>query len=138
MVRRGDHSHNDRSYMIQIMERGQVVTRHSKHIEVTPTTAEQYLMDQLGKSTADPVDIILQHFEKQAQENLTINLDKQRWEDTSLNSNSDTQQSNMQEHIVNWIPANSAHEDNLRCISFHRKRDKPGENTNTHMIWKNC
>ena len=33
---------------------------------------------------------ILKHFEKQAQENVTTNHDKQRKKHTSVNSNSDT------------------------------------------------
>ena len=61
-----------------------------------------------------------------------MNGDKQRKEDTSVNSNSDTQQSNMQEHIVNYIPANSQQEKNQRHIPDHRNSNKPDENTNTH------
>ena len=64
-------------------------------------------MDQLIKSTRDPVDKILNHFEKQTQENVTVDYNKQRKEDTSVNSNSDTQQSNMQEHIINQMPTNN-------------------------------
>ena len=82
--------------------------------------AKQYLKDQLSKSTADSVDRILNHFGKQAQENVTINCDKQRKEGTSVNSNSDTQKSNLQEHIVNWIPANSEEDKNLRHVPVHR------------------
>ena len=77
------------------------------------------------------MDEILKHFDKQAQENLTINYDKERKEDTSVNSNSDTQQSNMQEHIVNWISAHSEQEENPSHIPVHMNRDKPDENTNT-------
>ena len=70
-------------------------------------TAKQYLRDQLSNSTTDLVDKILNHFEKQGQENWTFNHDKQRREDTCVSSNSDKQQSNMQEHNVNQIPTNS-------------------------------
>ena len=42
-----------------------------------------------------------------------------------------TQQSNMPEHIVDWIPGNSEQEENLSQIPVHRNRDKPDENTNT-------
>ena len=65
-----------------------------------------------------------------------LNHNKQRKEDTSVNSNSDTQQSNMQEHIVNWIPANSEWEKNLIHIPLHRNRDKPDENTNTYTQYE--
>ena len=95
--------------MVQIMKTGQVVTRNSKHIKATPIMAKQFLRDQLHKSTTDPVDEILKHFEKQVKENVTINCNKQRKEGTIVNS--DTQQSNMQEHIVNQIPANSKKEE---------------------------
>ena len=50
--------------MIQIMKTGQVITRNGKHIKATPITAELYLRDQLSKSTADPMNEILEHFEK--------------------------------------------------------------------------
>ena len=40
----------------------------------------------------------------------------QRKEHTSLNSNSETQQSNMQELTVNWIPANCEQKENLTHI----------------------
>ena len=51
---------------------------------------------------------------------------------TYLNSNSDTKQSNMQEYIVNEIPANSEQGENLRHIPIHRNTDKPDENNNIH------
>ena len=78
------------------------------------------------------MDEILKHFEKQDSKNVTIYHNKQRKEDISVNSYSDTQQSNMQEHIVNHIPANSEQKGNLKHIPVHRNRDKPDENTNTH------
>ena len=68
------------------------------------------LREQLSKGTADFLYEILKHFRKQAQENVTVILDKQRKEDTSVSINGDTQQSNMQEHTANWIPANSEQE----------------------------
>ena len=49
-----------------------------------------------------------------------------------MSSNSDTQQSNMPEKIVDQIPANKEHEENLEHIPVHRNRDKPDDNTNIH------
>ena len=62
---------------------------------------------------------------------MTTNHDKHRKEDTSVDGNIYTQQSNMEEHIVNWIPANNEQEENLRHIQVHRNRDKPDENAYT-------
>ena len=81
--------------MIQIMMTGWGVTRNSKCTKVIPITAEQNLRNQFSKSTADPVVEILRHFEKQAQENVTINHDKQGEEDTFMDRKSETQQSNI-------------------------------------------
>ena len=64
MVGRGDHNHSNMSCMIQITKTGSVVTRDSKYIKATLITAEQHLSDQLHKSTVDPVDKILNDFEK--------------------------------------------------------------------------
>ena len=63
---------------------------------------------------------------------MTINHDRQRKEDTHVNSNNDTQQNNMEEHVVNGIPANSEQEENLRHIPVHGNRDQPDENNNTN------
>ena len=71
VVGRGDHKHNNRSYMICITKTGQIVTRNSKHVKATPITAEQYLLDQLSKSNVDIMDDILKHFEKYTQQNVT-------------------------------------------------------------------
>ena len=60
VVGRGDHSHN----MIHIINTGQPITRNSKNIKATTTTAEQYLQDQKGKKPVDTVDGILKHFER--------------------------------------------------------------------------
>ena len=43
VVGRGDHNHNNRSYMIRISKTGGIVTRNSKHSKTIPLTAEQYL-----------------------------------------------------------------------------------------------
>ena len=77
------------------------------------------------------MDEIPKHFEKQAPRNVTINCDKKRKEVTSVKSNSDTEQSNMQVHVVNWIPANGEQKENPKHIPVHRNIDKQDENTNT-------
>ena len=77
------------------------------------------------------MDKILKQFEKQVKENVKVNCDKQRKEIMSVTSKSDTQQSNMQEHIVNCMPAKNKKEESLRHTPVHRNREKPDENTNT-------
>ena len=67
VVERGDHNHSNRPCIKQIKS-GWVVTRNNKHIKATPTTAKQYLRDQLSKNTTNTVDEILKHFEKQTEE----------------------------------------------------------------------
>ena len=42
VIGKEDHSHNNRSYMICLTKRGQIVTRNRKHIKAIPITAEQY------------------------------------------------------------------------------------------------
>ena len=64
---------------------------------------------------------------------MTNNHDEQRKEYTCVNSNSDTQQINMQECNINQIPMNSEQKENLKCIPVNRNRDKPDENTNTYI-----
>ena len=77
------------------------------------------------------MDEILNHLEKQAQKHGTLNYDIERKEDTCVKSNSDTQQSNIEEHNLHQIPINSEQKPKLKHISVHGNRDKPDENTNT-------
>ena len=79
------------------------------------------------------MDEILKHFEIQAQENVAINCDKQRKKHISVSSNSD---SHIPLFFVNWIPANSEQEENLKHIQVHRNRGKPDENTNTYTHYE--
>ena len=59
VVRRGDHNHNNRSYMICITKTGLIVTKNKKYIKATSITAEQYFWDQLSTDTVDMLDHIL-------------------------------------------------------------------------------
>ena len=52
-----------------------------------------------------------------------------------MNNNSDTQCSNMQEHIVNRIPASCEQEENPKQIPIHSNRAKSDENTNIQTCY---
>ena len=56
VVGRGNHKHNNKSYTIRVTKTGCIIARNSKHIKTTPTTAEQYLRDQLTQHMEHPVD----------------------------------------------------------------------------------
>ena len=70
IVQKGDHNHNNRSYTICMTEAGQLITRNSKHLKPTPTTAKQYLQDQFDRQTkTDPLEDFLKQCESNAQHN---------------------------------------------------------------------
>ena len=65
---------------------------------------------------------------------INANIDDEHYEvlvSRQTIGNSDTQQSNMQEHIVNQILANSVQKENLRHKLVHRNRDKQDEKNST-------
>ena len=78
-----------------------------------------------NQTIAEPVDKIPKHYEKLAHKNVTINHDRQGREDIYMSNSTDTQQSNMQEHIINKIPVNGKQEENQKHIPIHPHRDKP-------------
>ena len=89
VVGRGGQNHNNRSHVIRISERGQIVTRNSKHIKATPITAEQYLRDQINENTTDPLNEILKNYEKLTQENVSNKHGSLRREGTFINNKND-------------------------------------------------
>ena len=133
---RGNYNHSNRSCMIIISKTCWVVTRNNKHIKAIPVTAEQYLMDQINKNTAEPLDDILKHCEKPANKNMTSIHESWGRKDTYINNNNGTQHSNMQEHIVNRIPASCEQEENQKQIPIHRNIGKPDERAITQS--KKC
>ena len=40
---KGDYNHNNQSYIIHVIKTGKTLSRNSKHVKVTPITADQYL-----------------------------------------------------------------------------------------------
>ena len=62
-----------------------------------PITAEQFLWDQLSKSTVDTIYDILKHV--QIQQNMTLTHNEQVSKDTTENNASDIQQNSMQDNI---------------------------------------
>ena len=75
---KGDHSHNDRSYTIQVTKTGQLISSNSKHVKPTQITAEQYLWDQLDNNIVrDPLEDILKQLEKQTHTNHTYTKNEQ-------------------------------------------------------------
>ena len=93
--------------------------KNSRHMKATPIIVKQYLRDQLTKSTGNPLDDILEHFEKLAHKNVRINHDRQCRENTYMNNSKDTQHSNIKEHTVNQVPVNCKQEENQKHIPVH-------------------
>ena len=102
--------------MNTLTKTGWIVNRNTKHIKATSKTAKQYLGDQITKNTTDPVDEILKHYEKPAQESVKSNHDRCKREDTYMNNNNDIQHSNIEEHIVNRITASCRQKENEKQI----------------------
>ena len=86
VVAKGDHNHNNRSYMIRIFRTDQIVTRNRKHINTTPITVEKYLRDQINTNTTDPLNEFLKNYEKLAQENVSNKHANLRREDTFMSN----------------------------------------------------
>ena len=77
ILEKGYHNHNHHSYEVWVTKTGWLIARKSKHVKITPITAEQYLKDQLSKDPKkDTLEGIVRCFENQAQkdENYTYTL----------------------------------------------------------------
>ena len=67
---------------------------------------------------------------------MTSNPNSTGREDEYMNNNNDTQHSNMQEQIVNRIPASCEQEENPKQVPLHRNIDEPDESTNTQTCYE--
>ena len=62
IVGMGNHNHHSRSYKIQVITTGRIITCNRQHIKPTPVTAEDYMhyLDSIH-TKSDPLNAILDH-----------------------------------------------------------------------------
>ena len=120
VVGRGNHNHNNRSFTIRVTKTGFNTTGNSKHIKMTPITAEQYLRDQLTWYREDLLDKTSKQYETLSPYRVPNNDKDRRRKETDMNSHSDMQTSSTQGHALTDILNNWEH---IGIIRKHQQRD---------------
>ena len=67
VVNMGDHSHHDKSYIIQLIKSGRCISRNRWYIKPTTVTADMYLQHQSNKQSStetDPLTKILNNIKR--------------------------------------------------------------------------
>ena len=102
----GDHYHNNISYTIRITRTGHIVTRNTKHIKITPITAEEYFR----KIALDIQIIWWMEYLNSMKHTSWIKCKAVlaiKGEETYMNKFSDSQSNNTQGCTINIVPNNS-------------------------------